>query len=270
LSRVIKSASVTMGPPQAPAARKSGHGADDSRTQSMCRADGSAERDAAAAMARRLIEDAQKRAERILKEAEAEAEDIQRRAFLEGKREGVEAGYREGLERAASLRRTAEKELEEAREKARRMILEAEPEIARLAVAVARRIVRREVSTDHEVVVSVVREALARVGGEETVAVRVNPAEVAVVHEARPALERQFGDIGSLAVEEDSSISPGGCVVTTPRGSVDARVESQLRKVEEALLEASGARGDGARVASHATLEAGTDVGGDPEVPYGP
>ena len=40
-----------------------------------------------------------------------------------------------------------------------------------------------------------------------------------------------------MELEQDSTVHPGGCVVETESGWVDARIDTQLDRMEKALLE---------------------------------
>jgi hypothetical protein len=46
----------------------------------------------------------------------------------------------------------------------------------------------------------------------------------------------------SVQVVEDSSVGPGGCVIETDFGEIDARISSQLAELESKILEISPIR----------------------------
>jgi flagellar assembly protein FliH len=48
--------------------------------------------------------------------------------------------------------------------------------------------------------------------------------------------------VKSIQVAEDSSVGPGGCVIETDFGEVDARISSQLAELESKILEVSPIR----------------------------
>ncbi|MCR4398808.1 MAG: FliH/SctL family protein [Firmicutes bacterium] len=189
----------------------------------------------------RLVKEAEERARAVLDRAQSEADALREKA----KAEGFEAGRREGLlrakkdaeEAARGMREEAARTLEEARAEALRTVRQAEPTIVKIALSVARKVIKREVTADPEIVLANVREALRSVGREESVTIKCSPAEVAVVHDARDGLRREFPGLGEIVVEEDGSVEPGGCVVATERGTVDARLDSQIGAVAEKISE---------------------------------
>ncbi|NPV71234.1 MAG: hypothetical protein HPY55_11430 [Firmicutes bacterium] len=190
----------------------------------------------------RVLREARERSEEILAEARAEAGRIKDVARLEGFELGQKEGFDEGLSRAEieveGMKKEAARLVEAARDEATRIVAAAEPKIAQIALAIARKVIKREVAADPEIVLGNVREALRRIGRDESVSVRTSPIEVSVVHEARKDLAREFDAISEINVEEDPSVGPGGCIVTTGRGTVDARIESQIDKAGEHLMEA--------------------------------
>ncbi len=114
-----------------------------------------------------------------------------------------------------------------------------EKQVTELAFAIARRVVTALQRRDEEVVVETVRKALALVREEERVVVRVHPSQLEQVDKHQPDWVAAVRNARSLSVEADPRIEPGGCLVKTERGDVDARIESQLDVLEEKLLERS-------------------------------
>jgi len=47
----------------------------------------------------------------------------------------------------------------------------------------------------------------------------------------------EMAALGSAEVTADAQITPGGCRVETRFGSIDQQFESQLKRIEEELLE---------------------------------
>ena len=247
MSRVIKSGNVALSEPEplnlrviVPFLREA--------SGSPCEPDGeggdraSVRGPSPAAEAVELLRAAREQAESFFEEARAEAARIRDGARVDGFEAGQRDGYDEGLSRARveveGMREEAARLVDAAREEAARIVAAAEPKIAQLALAIARKVIKREVAADPEIVLGNVREALRRVGRDESVSVRTSPIEVSVVHDARKNLAREFDGIGEIMVEEDPSVGPGGCIVGTSRGTVDARIETQVVRAGEQLMEA--------------------------------
>lgn len=161
--------------------------------------------------------------------------------FRLGYEEGRRRGYEEGLERAAAVMHEAEarmREVEAARaslsaslaEERAHLVNEARAEIARLAMAVARRVLERELASDPKAVSDLVARLLEEARGREAV-VRVHPDDA-------PALGGSGGvaaSFGKVEVVADPGVGRGGAVIETPGGTWDARLETRLGAAEAAL-----------------------------------
>ncbi len=164
-------------------------------------------------------------------EAQAAAREAQARraGFEEGEaaaRRSLEEAYREALQRAA--RATAE--LAGLR---RRLRQQAEEDLVRLAVAIARRILRRELSTDPQALLGLVKAALERIDAREVLRLRVHPEDART-------LESSFADLGvpeRIEVLADRRLERGALLIETERGELDGSVDTQLAEIERGLAD---------------------------------
>lgn len=168
-----------------------------------------------------------------------EAERMERR-LLEAHEAGVREGEAAGRSRAAAeLQPVVEKlgrsiaEIGEFRARLRR---EAEQDLIRLALAIARRILRREMAIDPDALRGLVRAALEKLEAQEISRARAHPAQAGLV---RACLE-QLGSAREIEVVSDPSCEPGTVRLETPRGCLDASVESQLQEIERGLADRLG------------------------------
>lgn len=106
--------------------------------------------------------------------------------------------------------------------------------VIRFAFEIAARIVRVELVSRPEAIVPLVREALERAASAERIVVRLSPRDHAFLREHETKLPEAAG-LPGLRLRADSSLSPGGLVVETEEGNLDARLETQLERIAEAL-----------------------------------
>ncbi len=172
-------------------------------------------------------------------EEELEAAEARHRAELESARqEAFQKGLEEGRRQAAShydaaLGRLA-RALEEIAGLKPRLRAEVEREAVDLALAIARRVLRRELHVDPEAVVGLAKAAFEKAALREVTAVRLHPAHAA-------AVRSHLGRIGApqaIDILEDPSLEPGAVIVETVRGSIDASISSQLEEIERGLADA--------------------------------
>lgn len=106
-------------------------------------------------------------------------------------------------------------------------------EIAGLAAAIARRLVRREISADPGQIVGVVREALAMLpSSERRITLHLHPQDARLVRELLQLdeLERPW------RIVEEPTISRGGLRLLTEHSEVDATLEARLGAVVSSVM----------------------------------
>jgi len=151
--------------------------------------------------------------------------------FEQAKKEGHEAGKKEADLKVKEALQT----LNQAVYERKKIIKDAESEILRLALKVAEQIIRSEVSLHRDVSLNIVTEAINRVSDREQVIVRVNREDAEYIKRQKDRLAGILDGVKSFSVIEDSQIEPGGCVIETNLGYVDARISTKLKSIEEAL-----------------------------------
>ena len=156
-------------------------------------------------------------------------------------------GYREG---DAAARASCRREVDEAArqyclavqntlgEKAR-LRAEAERDVVRLSLAIARKILHRELRIDPGVALGLVKAAMETVGAREIQVVRTTPSLAAALTSGLAAIGVPEG----VRIVVDASLEPGGLVVETSRGEVDASLETQFEEISRGLLQAVGETG---------------------------
>jgi flagellar assembly protein FliH len=201
--------------------------------------------DAARAEASKLIDDASADADELIRGAQERAlalvDDAQRRAGgieSDARAKGFEQGVTDGRIAAQAemdeMLETMRGLVEMARVERHKIIESAEPEIVRLSVAIAERILNQHVALDPNSVLEMARAAITRLVNRETVTVRVNPADIETMRQHRDKL-MEMNDIDNMRVIEDQRVDRGGIVIETDAGTIDAKISTQLREVRRLL-----------------------------------
>src|SRR5579871_1284056 len=141
-------------------------------------------------------------------------------------REKAQAEVRETIDRLAS----AIAEFDRYRQQ---LLRQTETDAVRLSVAIARRVLRRELTVDPSAIEGLVRAALERLQSQESCRVRMHPDFV-------PALRdcvSKMGMDGRIEILSDASQEPGAAVFETSRGSLNASIDSQLNEIERGLAD---------------------------------
>lgn len=162
-----------------------------------------------------------------------EAERLRQLAFAEGLRAGEEKCRAAlGAEAQAMMERVGKTlvELRLLRVKLRR---EAEEDLVRLSIAIARRVLHRELQVDAAALDGVVKAALEKLASQSCSKVRTHPSH-------RAALEQVLARCdpgGGIVIQPDASLQPGDLLFETSRGTLDASVEVQLKEIERGFCD---------------------------------
>ncbi|HSK10825.1 MAG TPA: FliH/SctL family protein [Vicinamibacterales bacterium] len=173
-----------------------------------------------------------------LRPQQANLANLERDAFAKGYEQGERAGLQAGGERAEAMLRRLSQTLEELAALRREMIRQTERQMVQLALAIAKRIVRREIALDRDLTQAMVRLALDRLGDSTTVTVRLHPDDFEAVGSGADRWERSH-----LSVVADRDVSRGGCLVESDFGFIDGSIEAQFQELARSLLAEEGQEG---------------------------
>jgi len=167
-----------------------------------------------------IIQDAEDAAAAILAETEEEC-----RALIA---EAVELGQREGFSQAEHQRAEVAG-LED------RMIKEVDGEVVRTSLNIARALLDAELTSRSDAVVDIVVAALVHVSDAREVFLRVNPENAAVLRKHKRRLVDALSVAPDVVVREDRNVRPGGVLIQTESGVIDATLETQLAEIARVL-----------------------------------
>lgn len=157
------------------------------------------------------------------------------KGFAEGRVNGEAAGLEQARGAIAEAADKASQILALARQQADEAFAAAERQVVELALAVASKVLAREVAENPTVILPIVKAALEKVQDQEQITIRVNPECYELVLAARPELQAGLARAASVAVVADGALKDGDCIVETPYGTVDARIDTQLELVKAAV-----------------------------------
>lgn len=175
---------------------------------------------------------AREEAARIIAQAEADREMIEQAAYERAVQKARETIDLEVQAKADELRAQLAETIEQISVLSNEIAERSEIELVELALEIARKIVGREVTIDREVALTLVKISLAKLHNRTFAKVHLHPQDFAYLEAHRERVNFH----GSLELVEDRSISPGGCLVHTETGDIDARIESQFDEIAHGLL----------------------------------
>lgn len=170
-------------------------------------------------------------------ESESELKDrvaaIEREAFAQGYATGERSGAEAGAQRADALVRRLSATLDELANLRRTIASQAEHDLVRLALEVARRVVHRELQLDAQLVAALAHVALERLdAGRGPALLKMHPEDI---ERLKASTTTEWAQ-SAIKLIPDASVARGGCVVETAHGRVDATVDRQFAEIAHALL----------------------------------
>jgi len=150
------------------------------------------------------------------------------RGFKEGEHAGQESARLRAEAKLARLSAT----IDEIAALRTGMLKKSEQDVARLAVAIADRMLHREIGADRQLLITMARAAARQLGEQGVTRILMNPEDLLAV----TALRGSAPDNGPIRCEADANVPPGGCLVQSSFGSIDVSLEAQIREVIRGLL----------------------------------
>ncbi len=172
--------------------------------------------------------------------ADEREEQAYRKGFDEGRAQGLSegetAGLAQGMQKIEPLVSSIKEALIQLNAIRKETYLQIEKEVVELALAIAQKVICREVATDKETVVCVAKEALAKIDDPGKITIKMNPADLHFIKQTKFQLANMIADVNNVTFEGDESIQSGGCIIETQLGEIDARIEKQLEAVRQSFL----------------------------------
>lgn len=168
--------------------------------------------------------------------SEDELKDQLQDAFNRGLEEGRRQAER-GLSNVFKALRDGIAGLTDLRDKVMR---ESEADLLTLSIMVARRVIQREIGLDPQILAGVISTALDAVSDLDRVTIRLHPEDYALVNSDRERFVTGIGRESLVTLAPDGQIMRGGCMVDTPTGTIDARIETQLEEIFNRFMEERG------------------------------
>jgi flagellar assembly protein FliH len=200
-------------------------------------------------LAHEILEQAKTMLTRVREQADAIMAEAEKRGYEKGRAEGLSKGREEGkLDAYEAEARSVREQTGPLANRLARIATAIENErsnnlahlqrdLLQCAIAVAKKIVRREVSLDADVIKNNLAKAIELSAEKSEIRVRLNPSDVGIIEEYVPKMKSTFSRLKSIHLVPDMNVSQGGCIVQSRGGEVDARIETQFEEIERQLLE---------------------------------
>jgi len=179
-------------------------------------------------------------AEEILQQANAEAISIKERAFQSGYQSGWETAVKEIQMVTDSIFRAFRKGLDDIVSLKDDILGQAENDIVQLSTGIAKKLVCIELKQHPDIIVSIVKEAIKLVKNREEITIKIHPDDYGTLKQHLSEVMTQLNESNAgpqqdvpIRLEEDPTLTPGGCIVETDTGLIDMSFEARMESIDE-------------------------------------
>lgn len=142
----------------------------------------------------------------------------------QAQKEGFEEGFKKWMEHIAKV----EEEIIQVRHETEKVALP-------VALKAAKKIVGRELEVSENAIVDIVSNSLKAVVTHKRITIYVNRKDLESLEKSRSDLKNLFENLEILTLRERSDVAPGGCIIETEGGIINAQLENQWRIMENAF-----------------------------------
>ncbi|EED29724.1 flagellar assembly protein FliH [Borreliella garinii] len=171
--------------------------------------------------------------ERLAREYEEKLKRDLEVATAKGREEGYSKGYESGFEDFDKVMRKLHSIIASLIAKRKSILESSSGQIVSLVMQIAIKVIKRITDSQKDIVLENVNEVLKRIKDKTQITIRVNLDDLDIVRHKKSDFISRFDIIETLEIIEDPNIGKGGCIIETNFGEIDARISSQLDKIEE-------------------------------------
>lgn len=113
---------------------------------------------------------------------------------------------------------------------------EAEADIVKLTLVIAEKLLQQELATHPDLIVGMIKAILKETSENQRLTLQVNPEDLSLIHTHLPELKQTLGAVKIFEAESNPSIPRGGVVFDMDSGMLDARIETQMAKLYQSLV----------------------------------
>lgn len=187
--------------------------------------------------AERTLEEALREAQNKVEEAQRQVQILEEEAQKRGYESGREEGFQSGKQEVDRLIELLHSIVNKAIEKRTDILQETETQLINLVLQIAKKVIKVISENQKNVVINNVIQALRKLRSRGDVVIRVNLEDLELTSEHIKEFMRMVENVRSITVLEDSTVDRGGCIIETDFGEIDARISSQLKEIEEKIIE---------------------------------
>lgn len=171
-------------------------------------------------------------AKELLEKVKKEVISFKKEMAIDAEKEreiASQEGFCQGLEDWTLQIVALQKEMETLRK-------EVADKILPIALTAAKKIVGEELKLHPERIFSIVMQAIKPVLQHKKIRIYVNKQDLLSLEEKKEKIKEAFEHLEALQLLERADVQPGGCMIETEAGIINAQLENQWQALEKAFL----------------------------------
>lgn len=190
--------------------------------------------------AKQIIEQAQQEAVKIVEDANnqanSEADEIRENARKEGYEAGNKQGYEDGTNSLEEKFNAIETFAQCQFDLKHNIIKSSELDIVELVIAIARKVCKKTLDDDINVLKNITVEAIKQLKDKENITITINPELAEKIYSISDELKESIPKLQSIKIIEDENVSADGTIVETLLSRVDNRLKIQIDQIAEKFM----------------------------------
>ncbi|MDD4050688.1 MAG: FliH/SctL family protein [candidate division Zixibacteria bacterium] len=154
----------------------------------------------------------------------------------EGRQAGQAAGLQEGQKQAREVVAALSGMVSNLTAQRETLLREAKDSILEMVVKISRKLTFSAAAVDPEITAAIIAGAIDHLLDKSSIKIKVHPGHLQAVERHLDRFRGRNTAIKEISLEADPRVRAGGCLLETPFGDIDARLESMHEIISNALV----------------------------------
>ncbi len=181
------------------------------------------------------LESASKEMESLKQMAEKQVEEAYQKGLKEGHAKGLEEGRQEYADKALDMQQRVQELLEATEAATTSYFTQIEDRLVEFAMSIARKVVGTAVEQHREIAVKLAKDAIEQATERSKILLIVNPVDLDILKEHKVELMSVATGIKKVEIETSERVHPGGVILESDGGSIDATILTMLDEAYKAV-----------------------------------
>ena len=182
------------------------------------------------------LQQAQEQADMIIQQAQEQADGIRANAVDQGRQEGYDAGYQEGMMAAAAQQEDIENQRAELEKEYQQLVDELEPEMVDVLTQIYEHVFNIELREDKGIILHLLKSTLSRIEPGRDLIVHISSDDYDDVMEEKETLDACITSPNTtMEIIEDPLLKENECMIESDSGVFDCSLGVELSEISRKL-----------------------------------